>query len=428
MPLFNKLFTKKYNSFYATSELTQRIDLLKYLVKYSEQLILITGKKGYGKTTLLNQLQTHQVKNWKLLTLNSSPKLDFDSLISKLLIDLNVRPEGKSSAVLLEALHSHLAATHYNGHLPILLVDDAHLLSANTFRLLTNLLVNDNVESQDIKIKIILFAEESLIKQFYAIGGLEQSHIIDIPTFSEQQVSGYLQSYLQQAKYSINNPFNENIVKNVYKISNGVAEQVDIQARRILDRYAVKKISTNSKNSHTSVIKNNKKISNLFLVLITVIILIISGLWLKNKLSVNNTQLTDKSNKPVQLPPLDVMPTDNIIELKPPNEKFEEIPANKLTIKSANWIKRQLEDNYTIQLSGAYKEQQLKELLNKYKLEGEIATFKSVYKNKDWYILIYGVYSDAQQAQQALKKLPVNLRKKNQPWVRQFKSVISGLK
>ena len=48
--------------------------------------------------------------------------------------------------------------------------------------------------------------------------------------------------------------------------------------------------------------------------------------------------------------------------------------------------------------------------------------FKTIYRNKDWYVLVYGIYSSRIEAQAALKEMPAELNN-IKPWIRSIASV-----
>ena len=77
--------------FFATLELTQRFNLIRHLIQNSEQLVLILSEKGYGKTSLLNQLRIAGNEHWWVCTLSSTPAISPDALTSHILSAFKVR-------------------------------------------------------------------------------------------------------------------------------------------------------------------------------------------------------------------------------------------------------------------------------------------------------------------------------------------------
>jgi septal ring-binding cell division protein DamX len=52
----------------------------------------------------------------------------------------------------------------------------------------------------------------------------------------------------------------------------------------------------------------------------------------------------------------------------------------------------------------------------------EIAYYKSTFKGKPWYQLLYGIYPTKQDARLAAEKLPENIRQAG-PWIRSISAV-----
>ncbi|MCU7890120.1 MAG: SPOR domain-containing protein [Candidatus Thiodiazotropha sp. (ex Ustalcina ferruginea)] len=69
---------------------------------------------------------------------------------------------------------------------------------------------------------------------------------------------------------------------------------------------------------------------------------------------------------------------------------------------------------YTIQLLGVSNKQSIASFANKHNLDGELAYIET---EKDWYILMYGLYGAFSEATTALESLSEELNR-NQPWIR----------
>ncbi|MCU7931282.1 MAG: SPOR domain-containing protein [Candidatus Thiodiazotropha sp. (ex Codakia rugifera)] len=72
---------------------------------------------------------------------------------------------------------------------------------------------------------------------------------------------------------------------------------------------------------------------------------------------------------------------------------------------------------YTIQLLGVSNKHAIASFAKKHNLEGELAYIETELNGKEWYILMYGIYSAFSEATIALDSLPEEL-KGNQPWIR----------
>ncbi len=93
--------------------------------------------------------------------------------------------------------------------------------------------------------------------------------------------------------------------------------------------------------------------------------------------------------------------------------------------KDEAWIWTQNPADYTVQLIALSSETGIKDYVTRYKLQSESVYFKAIRDGKALFILLYGRYSDKNQAVQAGEKLAIQA-KDSKPWVRSF-SAIHGM-
>ena len=103
--------------------------------------------------------------------------------------------------------------------------------------------------------------------------------------------------------------------------------------------------------------------------------------------------------------------------------------AEKRSMRSEKWLLTQKSSYYAIQLMGARKEALLFDFVARNKLleQNEIAFYQTMYKDKPWFQLLYGVYTTKKDAQSAADSLPPNIRKSS-PWVRRLSSVQKAIR
>lgn len=91
------------------------------------------------------------------------------------------------------------------------------------------------------------------------------------------------------------------------------------------------------------------------------------------------------------------------------------------------WIWSQNPSSFTLQLLGARQPDSIQKFLRKYSdLNGKAAYFHTRHDTREWYTVVYGVYANKEQAQQAIKRLPAELQSAS-PWVRSFGSIHAEL-
>ncbi len=398
-------------NFFATPELSQRLKLLQHLIQHSDQLLIVMADVGFGKTTFLKQLTAQIDEHWKLIIPHSSPETSEEHLLTELAKSFGIRPEGKTHAVLIENIRSHVAAARYNQQLPVILMDDAHLLPFTTLRTLIELGV---LGDPPTRIRVVLFCEPQMSSLFAApeLAFIRNYlvHTIDIPRLSEKQAREYLDFLLNETNHQHEHPFNALIIKKIYEESSGILGEFKQLAHQKLALHLAQHIPTHSEilSSHPESWRQNFRtlaIIGLFALLLAI------AYWVKNRFS----EMRDT-------PPLDV-PQE--LSLPQVSESHDKIPNQEKAspFKNAAWLAKQPPESYTLQLMGSHNIESLEQFVRKYRLEGEMAVFTSRYREKTWFVLTFGVYQTSAEAQTALDKLPSNLRQTSKPWVRSLRSV-----
>jgi DamX protein len=471
-------FTAKSSKYFATPELNQRLHLIRHLVQDSEQLLLVLAETGYGKTSLLNQLKKVAAKHhdhWWLYTLNCGPSLSAEALVSTLLSAFNVRQDGKPTQILQDSLRNHIASTRYNGQLPVLLVDDAHLLPLATLRLIVDLALQGEPLT---RMRVVLFCEPQITSILatpeFEIVHHTLIHTLDIPAFSKTETRDYIQSRLEGSQYGTVHPFNSDTLKKIHTESEGIPGEINLYAQEVLRKFAEHRADFWSPHALAS--------SKLFWgipIVILFIGLLLLVYWQSPQTVKSVKEDTLLPPEPsAALPPPHNSPTPPVAPdgqekvaapVKAPvtpttastfslrqapgqdtstlasavgtnlsstpataTSHTDLVPANLLgrgDIKGEGWLLRQNTNAYTLQLMGSYDYVTLKKFLAQYSLTGnEIAMLKTVYNDKDWYVLVYGVYPSRTQAQLGIDSLPNSLRQNTQPWIRKLENIQNEIK
>lgn len=411
---FNNPFGNISHRYYLTSELSQRINLIRHLIENSEQLLLVLAEKYGGKTALLNQLKRiaeKECQHWWIYTPDTSPALSSEVLLSSILNTFHVRDDGKPFAILQESLRNHIAATRYNGQIPVLFVDDAHQLPLATLKFLIEL----NMQGKPpTRMRVVLFCEPQ-ITSILAAPEFEMVqntliHTLDVPVFSDTQVRDYLQFRLHDTRYTNIHPFHSEVIKKIYEKSEGLAGKINMYAQQILQQFAEQRHDIHL--PHT-LAPQSKSIWGLAIALVVV------GLSL---LFYWKTIETNEISSPI-FQPISTIPTEVKTEQEQPLLKIEEPKEiSDKKVKGADWLSAQNPNNYTLQILGTHELSNLQKFTKRYSHITEFAMFKTTYRNKDWYVLVYGIYSSRAEAQAALKEMPAEL-KNTKPWIRSIASV-----
>jgi len=458
---FSEPFDLTSHRYYLTPELSQRIKLIHHLIQNSEQLLFVQAETGCGKTSLLNQLKKmadHEYEHWWIHTLNSNPALSPERAISQILATFNVRQDGKPISALQESLRNHVTATRYNGQLPILFVDDAHQLPLATLKFIVELAMQGE---QLTRMRIVLFCEPQITSILatpeFEIVQNKMTHTIDIPSFSNTQVRDYLQFFLQDTEYNTIHPFSSEVIKKIHTDSEGIPCEINQYAAQILQQFV--------QDRHELTFTYPVSYSKLLWGIPIVLILMSIALWFYWQEFDNDDTLPNfltETHTIIEPPPPSLeeqLPKTAIIQetdvIKPSDitvptwKKHVDTAANAKesslskqiahsttddsknkildsNIKGENWLRQQNPNAYTIQILGVHDRLILKKFIEKHNNKN-LATFKTRYRNKNWYVLIYGIYPTRSQANQALATLPASLQE-NKPWLRSFASVQKAIK
>ena len=142
---------------------------------------------------------------------------------------------------------------------------------------------------------------------------------------------------------------------------------------------------------------------------------------------------TVKNLEPISLTNARAVKKESSISSSVPKEKGKE--SGKKTLSSVivekeiyreSWILAQEPSHYTIQILGVRDEKAVLKFVGKHRLWNRAAYFQSDYKGKNWFSLLYGIYSTRKDALSAKENLPEEIRKSS-PWIRKMSSVHNAI-
>jgi len=485
-------FSTRSQRYYATPELTQRLHLIQHLLQNSEQLLLVVAEAGAGKTSLLQQLQGTAAEHWWMYTVNSTPALSPESCLAMLLHTFNVRQTGKTAQVMQEGLRSYIAAKRYNAELPILLVDDAHMLPLATLQLIIELAMQGEPQ---MRMRVVLFCEPQITSILaapeFALVHNALIHTIDIPLLSKAQMREYIDFRLEDSPYATDHPFTNELVRRLHVASEGNPEQLNQLAHNYLVKYAENPNAATTLLNQTHGTPNRWLWGGLLLLLFIGSAILVR--WKYAEMFVDDTPpdsetrmvlpLTQQPSlaelpthgqdasydepmaieeEPIDIAPPSVLPPDPDapLVLAPTNvepeisptddnnhgvvERVEVEPEPELAsvgegminpelllgvegIKGEDWLLSQHPETYSLQVLGAHDPLTLKSFLQHHDLK-DVSLFKTEYRQRDWYVLLQGVYPDRSQAMLGLQSLPQELRSATRPWPRTMASIQARIK
>ena len=134
-------------------------ETLRYALSAGEGFLVVEGEVGTGKTLLLRRLLNTLPERWQAAFV-PNPGLDPRGLYAAVAIEFGL-PAGGTSEVLMHRLERHFIALAQQDRQPVVLIDEAQALPADTLeavRLLTNL------ETEKRKLlQVVLFGQPELM-------------------------------------------------------------------------------------------------------------------------------------------------------------------------------------------------------------------------------------------------------------------------
>ena len=442
--------------YYPFDSFEQRLQLLHYLVQGTDLLVLIIGEAGGGKTTLLHRYLFTSNETWKAARIPTAPAGESESALN------GEQQDGYPVFIQQDAAD------------PIVIVDDAHKLPERDLRfLLREALVPES--NQKIK-RLVLFGEPSLSHYIIAlpesVAGDTAINKITMPVLSRQECESYLQYRPALAGYTGESLFKPSVIKRIHKKSEGLPGQINARA----DQWLKKKFAPNLPKEGFFTLLENLSIKAVGWG-VGALALVIVGLIVFNQMdstprtstekqaaslrvfrakipamvdsstpkpkpqimpapktqeAVSEAQKTAETRAPLtaaeQPPTLAKAPPQSVeqpaIKAPPPQPAALPKAAAKHTIYRESWLLDQDASFYTLQVLGVRNEESLLNFIKVHKLlqNQHVAYYKTVYKGKQWYPLLYGVYPTKSEAVAAVQELPDKIQK-SVPWIRKMSAV-----
>lgn len=218
-------------SYFTTPTLKQRIDLVRHLIEFGRQIIVLTGPPASGKSTLLDQITANESRPWQVIRMTAGPKLNGDTLIERLLEDLGIDAGEPAS---LGTIRDAIAGASADGRTTILAIDDADALPADTAGCLAALA---HVANPDAELKVLLTADsgESAIINQLQIETEQHAllHVVEVPRLSDEQTQEMLQHRWQAAYGDEPFPFSDIEMAQIYQQAAGLPGKAIVLARQV---------------------------------------------------------------------------------------------------------------------------------------------------------------------------------------------------
>lgn len=221
---------------YLNTSLNERLELIKHYTQYGNLLLLITGERGIGKSSLKQRFINTAQEEWQICEVQSHTMMDASLLLRQVATGFNITEPPLDPAVLFEVLSEQLEYMHQHSLVPILIIDDAHELPQDALQAL--LYLAEHHSDQHSALRIILFCEPEIetMLEDPAIHSLKErvTHSMELPTLDETQTAEYLRHRLAVAGLDGTSPFTPKLVNKIFKASEGVPSKINEYAHQNL--------------------------------------------------------------------------------------------------------------------------------------------------------------------------------------------------
>ena len=221
---------------YLNAALTERLELLKHYTQYGNLLLIVSGERGIGKSSLKQRFINTAQEEWQVCEIQSHTMMDASLLLKQVAHGFNITEPPHEPAALFEVLSSQLQYMHQASYVPILIIDDAHELPKDALQSL--LYLAEHHSDQETALRIILFCEPEIeiMLDDPAIHSLRErvTHSMEIPPLDETETAEYLRHRLAVAGLDGTSPFTPKLVHKIFKASEGIPSKINEYAHQNL--------------------------------------------------------------------------------------------------------------------------------------------------------------------------------------------------
>ncbi|MCU7844670.1 MAG: AAA family ATPase [Candidatus Thiodiazotropha sp. (ex Monitilora ramsayi)] len=209
---------------------------LKYALEQAEGFVLITGRPGTGKTTLIRDIIS-ELDSSSLIAVNLiTNQFQSEELLRMVALELGFDAQDYNKATLLTRLNDYAVQEHAEGRRIMIIVDEAQNLTDNgleELRLISNLQVGNQSLFQ-----VFLIGQEELRSLIYGQGleNIRQRILAScrVEPMDVKQTQGYIEHRLGVVGWDHDPEFNEQLYPLIQQLTHGIPREINHIVGRLL--------------------------------------------------------------------------------------------------------------------------------------------------------------------------------------------------
>jgi len=472
-------------AFFPWPEQDQLLETIHRLADNADEVILILGPTGAGKTTFSCRIHHEAPDHWFFCRIDAHPLLHIYQLLQDLAqqigleLDLmvdadsddlrnadNVVINNEETGILTtthppalldetyiaDKLHECFSNLRLQGRLPVVLIDDADQIPTAT--LATLLRLHERIVEELHVFTLIILAQPKIDATLTAddsyVAGTSNFHHLKMPTLTLEQMELYTRHFLLLNGFRRIPRWKADRFTSIHLMGQGLPGDTNVLIKTALSDDAKQPRPSAFQGLIIFCIGMIGMIATGFIVLQLKFSQELLAKWFDRQ-SPQEMKIGWVSKTlplPQPLPPIEpvtpadvykpqIAPIANVAPLPLPTPNPSETPAvatdttPPVAIESPPmqrnvWLTQQPTTNYTLQLNNASSVEEAERYIERNKLADQAFYIEVIEQGEPVYYVLHGVYTTRTEANTAISKLPSNLRKKK-PFPVNFKKLQSAI-